>query len=169
MKKAYIALGSNLGNRLENLRRSLKLLSNEKGLYIKAISNVYETKPIGGPVQGDFLNACAEIRTILTPTILLQKMLDVEYTMGRVRVERWGPRLIDLDLLVYNNTKINSPFLELPHPRLLLRDFVLIPLADIAPDLIIPGQENTVSEFVLNRKSTEDVKPFLPSGWHSTL
>ncbi|MGM0688517.1 MAG: 2-amino-4-hydroxy-6-hydroxymethyldihydropteridine diphosphokinase [Bacillota bacterium] len=169
MKKAYIALGSNLGNRLENLKRSLKLLSNEKGLYITAISDVYETKPIGGPGQGYFLNACAELRTILTPTILLQKMLDVENTMGRVRVERWGPRLIDLDLLVYNKSQINSPLLELPHPRLLLRDFVLIPLADIAPDLIIPGQENTVSEIISNRKTTDDVKPFLPSDWHSAL
>lgn len=169
MKKAYIALGSNLGNRLENLKHSLKQLSKEKGLNITAHSDLYETKPIGGPGQGYFLNACAELRTILTPTILLQKMLDIENAMGRVRVTRWGPRLIDLDLLIYNKTKINSPFLELPHPRLLLRDFVLIPLADIAPDLIIPGQELTVSEIILNRKSTDDVKPFLPTGWYSDL
>jgi len=169
MKKAYIALGSNLGNRLENLKHSLKLLSTERGITVTAISAVYETEPVGGPGQGPFLNACAKVRTRLTPTILLLEMLDVENNMGRVREERWGPRLIDLDLLVYDRTTISSPLLELPHPRLVERDFVLIPLADIAPNLTIPGQEKTVSEIISNRKSTDDVKLFLPSGWYSAL
>ena len=166
MKSAYIALGANLGNRLDNLKRSLKLLSTKRGITVTAISAVYETEPVGGPGQEPFLNACAKVRTSLTPTILMLKMLDVENNMGRVREERWGPRLIDLDLLVYNRTRINSPLLELPHPRLVERDFVLIPLADIAPNLTIPGQEKTVREILANRKSTGDVRLFLPPEWY---
>lgn len=168
MKTAYIALGSNMGDRLESLKRSLKLLSAGKGVFVTAVSAVYETEPVGGPEQGFYLNACASLATDLSPTELLLKMQEIEVEMGRIREERWGPRFIDLDLLVFNKTSMRSPLLELPHPRLIERDFVLIPLADIAPNLIIPGPGKTVFEILSKRQATKGVRLFMPSGWHIT-
>jgi len=161
MKIAYIALGTNLGERLENLRRALEMLSAEAGILVQAVSSVYETEPVGGPEQGQFLNACAAIATSLTPTALLLTMLDIEEKMGRIRKERWGSRLIDLDLLIYEGITMNTPLLELPHPRLTERDFVLIPLADIAPDLPIPRCGKTVREILSSRPKAKDVKLYL--------
>jgi 2-amino-4-hydroxy-6-hydroxymethyldihydropteridine diphosphokinase len=157
MKNAYIALGTNLGERLENLKRAVELINKEDALEVKSLSSVYETKPIGGPEQGNFLNACALIKSELTPTMLLLKLLEIENIMGRVREERWGPRIIDLDLLVYENVSMNTPLLELPHPRLTERDFVLIPLSDIAPDLVITGSGKTVYNLLSTRPKADDV------------
>jgi 2-amino-4-hydroxy-6-hydroxymethyldihydropteridine diphosphokinase len=165
MKKAYIALGTNLGERLNNLRCSLDMLSSGMRISVKAVSAVYETAPVGGPEQGSYLNACAAVDTDLAPAELLTAMLNVEQMMGRVREERWGPRNIDLDLLVFEDVIMKSPFLEIPHPRITGRDFVLVPLNDIAPDLIIPGQEKRVSEIIASRRETADVRLYLPAGW----
>jgi 2-amino-4-hydroxy-6-hydroxymethyldihydropteridine diphosphokinase len=139
MSNACIALGSNLGDRAKNLRTALEMLSQADRIKIDAVSAIYETAPVGGPEQGPYLNACAALTTELPPTKLLLAILDIEEKMGRVREVRWGPRIIDLDLLLYETVMMNTPLLELPHPRMGERDFVLIPLADIAPDLIIPG------------------------------
>lgn len=157
MKNAYIGLGTNLGERLENLKRAVGLINKEDALEVKSVSSVYETKPIGGPEQGNFLNACALIKSELTPTKLLLKLLEIENIMGRVREERWGPRIIDLDLLVYENVIMNTPLLDLPHPRLIERDFVLIPLCDIAPDLVISGSGKTVNNLLSTRPKADDV------------
>jgi 2-amino-4-hydroxy-6-hydroxymethyldihydropteridine diphosphokinase len=157
MNKAYIALGTNMGERLENLKKALELIDAVDGLEIKYVSSVYETKPVGGPEQGNYLNACALIKSELTPTLLLLKLLEIESKIGRVREERWGPRIIDLDLLVYENVTMNSPLLELPHPRLTERDFVLIPLCDIAPDLVITGSGKTVYNLLSTRPKSDDV------------
>jgi len=118
-------------------------------------------------VQGPFLNACAEISTDLAPLDLLTRMLAIEDMLGRIREERWGPRLIDLDLLVYGEQVIDTDFLQLPHPRLEERDFVMVPLNDIAPDLIIPGLKKTVSEILANRKIGSDIKLYAPAGWQT--
>ncbi len=166
--KAYISLGTNLGNRLDNLTRALNMLQKETGVKIIAVSALYETAPVGGPEQGPFLNACAILETALSPTKLLLEMLAVEDRLGRVRKERWGPRVIDLDLLIYAEIRMTTPLIGLPHPRLIERDFVLVPLADIAPELIIPGQSKKVADLLAARPGTEDVKLFLPAGWHST-
>lgn len=157
MKKAYIALGTNLGERLENLKLALELIDTEGGLEVKSVSSVYETKPVGGPDQGYFLNACALIKSDLTPTMLLLKLLEIENKMGRIREERWGPRIIDLDLLIYENVTMNTPLLELPHPRLTERDFVLLPLCDIAPDLVIARGGKTVYNHLSTRPKADDV------------
>jgi 2-amino-4-hydroxy-6-hydroxymethyldihydropteridine diphosphokinase len=157
MKKAYIALGTNLGDRLKNLKRAIELIKGVDNLEVKSVSSVYETKPVGGPEQDHYLNACAQIKSELTPTMLLQKLLEIENIMGRVREERWGPRIIDLDLLVFENVSMNTPLLELPHPRLAERDFVLIPLCDIAPDLVITGGGKTVYNLLSTRPKTDDV------------
>jgi len=165
LKIACVALGSNLGERLENLKQALVMLEREAGITVQAVSAVYETAPVGGPKQGPFLNACAVLATDLSPTQLLLKMLGVEETMGRIRKERWGPRIIDLDLLIFNGVTMNTPLLELPHPRLAERDFVLIPLADIVPDLLIPAKGKTVREILATRRPANDVQLFQPSSW----
>lgn len=167
MSTAYIALGSNLGERTVNLKTALQRLAQTDRVAIGAVSAVFETAPVGGPEQqGSYLNACAAIVTELSPTQLLLAMLDIEEKMGRVRDVHWGPRIIDLDLLLYGITIMNTPLLELPHPRMSERDFVLVPLAAIAPDQIIPGLNQTVAMILAGRPENEDVKLFLPTGWH---
>jgi 2-amino-4-hydroxy-6-hydroxymethyldihydropteridine diphosphokinase len=165
MTAAHIALGSNLGDRAANLRTALEMLAQTAGISITAVSAIYETAPVGGPEQDPYLNTCAALVTELTPARLLLVMLDIEEKMGRVRKVRWGPRIIDLDLLLYGTTIMNTPLLELPHPRMSERDFVLIPLADIAPDQNIPGLNRTVAMILAGRPDNEDVKLFLPTGW----
>jgi 2-amino-4-hydroxy-6-hydroxymethyldihydropteridine diphosphokinase len=169
MTAAHIALGSNLGNRAANLRTALEMLAQTAGISITAVSAIYETAPVGGPEQDPYLNACAALVTKLTPTRLLLMMLDIEKKMGRVRKVRWGPRIIDLDLLLYGEIMMNTPLLELPHPRMSERDFVLIPLADIAPNQVIPGLNQTVALILAGRPMNEEVKLYLPPGWHEQL
>ncbi len=164
-KTAYIGLGSNLDDRLANLQYSLDLLLSEPQVSLKAVSAVYETEPFGGPPQGPFLNACAVLSTGLTPVMLLRKMLDVEEKMGRIRKVKWGPRIIDLDLLIYENVAMNTVLLQLPHPRLAERNFVLVPLADVAPDLPVPGSGKSVSELLADRSHENEVTFYHPPDW----
>ncbi len=166
MNTAFIALGANLGDRLDNMKRAIARLSAEEGISIRTVSPLYETVPVGGPVQGRFLNACAVLKTALPPEELLLKLLSIEDQLGRMRDERWGPRLIDLDLLSYEEVTLKTPILELPHPRLAERDFVLIPLFDIAPDLLISGLDMTVSDIIAARGPATGVNLFRLSGWH---
>jgi len=137
---AYIGLGANLGDREGAIRRAAELIGAIR------VSPVVETEPWGYENQPRFLNAVAEIETSLTPLQLLDHLLDVERRLGRERVgPRWGPRTIDLDLLLYGDETVSEPGLEVPHPRLHERLFVLEPLAALVPDLKIPGN-GTVSE-----------------------
>lgn len=167
INKAYLGLGTNLGERIENLKHAVKLLDADQEVKVIKVSPLYETDPIGGPVQGPFLNACAEIRTFLSPVELLTRMLSIEDELGRVREKRWGPRLIDLDLLVYGEQVIDTEFLQLPHPRMEERNFVMVPLNDIAPDLIIPGLEQSVRIILSKRNIGSDIKLYAPAGWHT--
>jgi 2-amino-4-hydroxy-6-hydroxymethyldihydropteridine diphosphokinase len=131
---AYIGLGSNLGDRESLLRRAAELIGAIR------LSEIRETEPWGYDKQPRFMNAVAEIETELTPRRLLDHLLDVEARLGRERVgPKWGPRTIDLDLLLYGDETVDEPALVVPHPRLLEREFVLEPLADLVPWLIIPG------------------------------
>ncbi len=165
MKIAYLGLGSNLGDRLANLKQALALLLDCTDVDLIACSPIYETAPVGGPEQGCFLNGCISIKTNLSPTVLLGKMLTIEKELKRIRRERWGPRTVDLDLLFYENITMKTPFLELPHPRLAERDFVLVPLADIAPALYIPGKEKTVKEILSERGNNPGVNLYCYSDW----
>jgi 2-amino-4-hydroxy-6-hydroxymethyldihydropteridine diphosphokinase len=134
MTRAYVGLGSNLGDREATIRQAAELIG------AKRLSTVIETEPWGYEQQPRFLNAVAEIDTPLEPRELLLQLLDVERVLGRERVgPKWGPRTIDLDLLVYGDRAIDEPGLQVPHPRLAERAFVLEPLAELAPDLEIPG------------------------------
>lgn len=165
MDQACIALGTNMGDRVNHLKQAVKLLQSEKAIRLEALSAVYETAPVGGPAQGPYLNACAAINTSLSPVQLLLKLLELENVIGRVREVRWGPRIIDLDLLVYDEIIMKTPLLDLPHPRMCKRDFVLVPLADIAPDLVIPGCNKSVLELLTNRDPGEEISLYLPRGW----
>lgn len=142
MTLAYVGLGSNLGD-----RRAL-LASAVAELAPRRVSKVVETEPWGREDQPRFLNAVAEIETDEAPEALLARLRDVEDRHGRVRTERWGPRTLDLDLLLYGDQRVSSPGLEVPHPRLAERPFVLEGLAELCPDARVPGLNRTVSQLL---------------------
>jgi 2-amino-4-hydroxy-6-hydroxymethyldihydropteridine diphosphokinase len=136
---AYVGLGANIGPREVTLLRAVDLLSEADGLDVLGVSRFRETDPVGVVDQPPFLNGAARIETSLGPRELLALLLEIERSLGRVREERWGPRTIDLDLLVYGDRILDEPGLRVPHPRLPERRFVLEPLAELDPDLVIPG------------------------------
>lgn len=138
--RAYIGLGSNLDDPVFQIRQALEALAALPDCRWVAGSPLYRTAPLGGPPgQPDYINAVAALDTVLTPDTLLATLQDLETAHGRIRAERWGPRTLDLDLLLYGQQVSADPRLTLPHPRLHQRAFVLYPLYDLAPDLILPG------------------------------
>ena len=140
MNTAYVALGANLGDPAATVRAAFAALANLPQSRVVHSSSLYRTAPVGITEQPEFVNAVAELETILAPEALLDQLLDVEQRFGRIRAEKNGPRTLDLDLLLYDDQFIDLPRLTLPHPRLHLRAFVLYPLADLAPDLVLPGR-----------------------------
>lgn len=148
----YLSLGSNIGDRYQNLQDSLELLEEHRAIQIRQSSSVYETLPVGYTDQPLFLNMVTEIGTLLTPEELLQVLQEIELKCGRIRDIRWGPRTIDLDILLYNSINMQKEHLIIPHPRMKERAFVLEPLAEIAPELIIPGESKSVSQLVRSSK-----------------
>ena len=141
---AYIGMGSNLGDRLHYLKEASALLSAADGIQMKKRSPIYETVPVGYADQPDFLNCIAEISTALSPWELLKQCLVIERRLERKRTVRWGPRTVDLDLLFYDDLVQNDPECTVPHPRIHERAFVLIPLMDLAPDLMHPVFKQTI-------------------------
>ncbi|MGG7567758.1 2-amino-4-hydroxy-6-hydroxymethyldihydropteridine diphosphokinase [Rhodovulum sp. DZ06] len=142
LHRAAIGIGGNIGERQAALAGALAGLEGAEGLRLLAASSAWETPPWGDTDQAPFLNACALVETTLAPRALLETLLGIEAALGRARdkARRWGPRLIDLDLLWHGAGAVNEPGLELPHPRMLDRAFVLVPLAEIAPGLEIGGR-----------------------------
>jgi 2-amino-4-hydroxy-6-hydroxymethyldihydropteridine diphosphokinase len=139
--RAYIGLGANLGDREAMLRSALEQLGAEPGIDVMAVSKLRDTDPVGITDQPRFLNAAAAVETDLTARELLDRLLGIERRLGRTReAPRFGPRTIDLDLLLYGDEQIDDPGLEVPHPRLHERLFALEPLADLDPDLVVPGR-----------------------------
>jgi 2-amino-4-hydroxy-6-hydroxymethyldihydropteridine diphosphokinase len=136
--RAFLGLGSNLGDRLANLQQAVDLLARMEGLAVLRSSRVYETEPVG-PAQPDYLNAVVEVSTSLPAKKLLECCLAVENEMGRLRGERWGPRVIDIDVLTYGREEIDDPGLVVPHPRMHERLFVLAPLLELDPDPHLPA------------------------------
>ena len=142
---AYVALGSNLGDKEANLRKALELLE-ERGVEVVKTSSFICTEPYGVTDQPQFLNGVCEVRTSLVPLALLHTLLEIEQEMGRVRLRHWGERNIDLDLLLYEDVVMDTPELILPHPDMQNRDFVLLPLAEIAPELVHPILQKSIEE-----------------------
>ena len=148
MPTAYIGIGSNLGDREENCERAIKLLEAGKINVIKR-SSMIETEPWGVEDQPKFINMAVEIETDLTPGELLQFLKKIEDEIGRSPAERWRPRIIDLDILLYNDFILKTPELEIPHSHIAEREFVLKPLAEIAPDKIHPVLEKSIKDLLL--------------------
>lgn len=141
LARAYIGIGSNLEHPETQLRRAFRALAELPASRCVACSPLYRSEAVGGPPdQPEYLNAVAAVDTTLQPEALLTALQAIEATQGRVRTVRWGPRTLDLDLLLYDDLVLDGPRLTLPHPRLHQRAFVVYPLYDIAPDLKIPGQ-----------------------------
>ena len=145
MSIAYIALGSNLGDKEKNLRRAIMLLL-QQGIDVEKVSSFISTEPYGVTDQPQFLNAVCRVSTSLAPLALLDVLLATELAMGRVRLRHWGERNIDLDLLLYEDVVMDEPRLRLPHPDIQNRDFVLLPLAEIASELVHPTLKKTIQE-----------------------
>jgi len=145
MPRAYVGLGANLGDREGTIRRAVELLGEEEGIEVAAVSALRETNPVGVLDQPRFLNAAAAVETTLPPRSLLDALLRIERALGRVRDgTRWGPRTIDLDLLLYDDLVLDEGDLRVPHPELHARAFVLVPLAEIAADLVHPALSKSI-------------------------
>ena len=136
MTRAFLALGSNIGDRHAHLQAAVEFVDAAHGVTVLAVSPMYETDPVGGPAQDDFLNAVVELDTSLSPHQLLRVAQDAEAAADRVRVERWGPRTLDVDIVLVDGVQMDDPELTIPHPRFHERGFVLAPLHDLAPTLI---------------------------------
>lgn len=161
MTRAFIGLGSNLGDRLANLAAAVAGLR-ERRVEVLRSSRVYASAPVGGPAgQGDYLNAVVEVATDGDARALLQTCLEVEDALGRVRVERWGPRTIDLDVLTFDRREIDAPDLVVPHPRMHERMFVLAPLLELDADPMLPGGRR-VGAMRLGAATISDVRPWAP-------
>lgn len=151
MSKVYIGIGSNLGKKEENCLKAIKLLS-EKGMAVKKQSSIYETEPWGVKDQPKFINMAVEVEAELKPLEILEILKTVEREVGRQDSYRWGPRIIDLDILLYNDLVINTDDLRIPHPLMHQREFVLRPLSEIAPDKVHPVLKKTIKELLVEIK-----------------
>lgn len=139
-RRACLGLGGNVGDPVRAMAEALRMLDARPDCRVVAVSRLYRTPPWGKTDQAWFFNACALVETTLAPEPLLDACLDIERKMKRERRERWGPRTIDIDVLTYEGTQQAAGRLELPHPRMTERGFVLMPLADVAPDLVVAGR-----------------------------
>jgi 2-amino-4-hydroxy-6-hydroxymethyldihydropteridine diphosphokinase len=163
MATVYVGLGSNLGNREANLRGALRALSRMG--QVAAVSVLYETEAVGGRAQPSFYNAACRLEIGLEPRPLLRLLRGVEHELGRrPGGEPWGPRPIDLDILLYEDSVVDEEGLTIPHPRLAERSFVLVPLAEIAADVRLPGDGRTIAE-LLAAVGTEGVQRVAELGW----
>jgi 2-amino-4-hydroxy-6-hydroxymethyldihydropteridine diphosphokinase len=135
---AFLGLGSNLGDRLANLQAAADAMQTEPGLRVTASSRVWETTPVGGPPQPDYLNAVVRVETDLSARDLLEVARRIEARLGRVRKERWGARTLDVDILFFGEERIDESDLVVPHPRMAERAFVLLPLLELEPDPVLP-------------------------------
>jgi 2-amino-4-hydroxy-6-hydroxymethyldihydropteridine diphosphokinase len=148
--RAYLSLGSNLGDRAGYLRRALDMLHTSPGIEVMRASGLYETAPVGELNQPEFLNLAAEIETVLEPLELLNACKTIERRLGRLPGPQWGPRTVDIDIVLYGLDRVAEETLEVPHPRFRERRFVLAPLAEIAPDAVDPVTQKRVAQLVMD-------------------
>ena len=152
MPRAYLSIGSNLGDRINYLKKALEKLKRNNIQIIKS-SNIIETEPYGYKEQGKFLNMAVEIDSDLEPFELMKLISKIESELGRIRTKRWGPRVIDIDIIFYDSLIINEPDLKIHHPDMQNRFFVLKPLQEIAPDFVHPVLKKTITELLENLNS----------------
>ena len=166
--EVHLGLGSNLGNRAANLRMALAFV--EPLVRIEAVSSLYRTAPVGPVAQPDCYNAVCRGRTGLTPGALLRYLKSVEFEIGRRSAARWGPRVIDIDILLYGDGAVESPELMVPHPGLVERAFVLLPLAEISPDVVHPLLKRSMAELAaaLSGEARSGVRTAEGRGWERT-
>lgn len=156
--RAYLSLGSNLGDRSGNIRCALEMLHSTPGIEVTKISGLYETAPVGELNQPVFLNLAAEIETVLEPLELLNACKGIENRLGRLPGPRWGPRTMDIDIVLYGHNRVAAETLEVPHPRFRERRFVLVPLAEIAPDAVDPVTQKCVAQLAMDPACAGEVR-----------
>lgn len=157
MINAFIGIGTNMGDRKKHIAEAIQLLEKQTDVKIIRTSALYVTEPIGYVGQDWFLNCVVEVMTALPPHELLSHCMAIEEQMGRTRTMQWGPRIIDLDILLYNDAVIDDDELTIPHPNMDKRRFVLVPLVEIAPDIIHPKLNKTVTDLLQHLKDTHKV------------
>lgn len=145
---AYLGLGSNIGNRTEQIEHAIDLIQGTSGIRIMKCSSIYKTEPIGYTDQPEFYNSVIQIQTSLQPNELLSVILNIEKKLDRIRTIRWGPRTIDIDILMYGNQIVDEPHLKIPHIQLTKRAFVLVPLLEIAGSILVPGTTNKLTYYI---------------------
>jgi 2-amino-4-hydroxy-6-hydroxymethyldihydropteridine diphosphokinase len=163
--RAYLALGSNMGNREENLRQAIRTLHARDGIRVIAVSPIYETDPVGYVDQEAFFNMACAVETELPPESLLREVLAVEQELGRVRTIRWGPRTIDIDVLLYGDIRFSGADLQIPHPAMTERAFVLVPLRDIWEGGSLPVFNRTIEYFLEQTEDYEGVRKWGTLDW----
>jgi 2-amino-4-hydroxy-6-hydroxymethyldihydropteridine diphosphokinase len=164
--EAYLALGSNLGDRIGYLQKAIRALHAHEQIQVLALSPVYETQAVGYVDQPDFLNLVVRLKTSLPPRSLLHVCMRIEKENGRTRDIQWGPRTLDLDILLYGSEMIDEPELIIPHPRMCERAFVMVPLCDLVPTLVHPVCGKTVRELLQDVPGKEGVFPCTMIRWH---
>ncbi|KWW12431.1 MULTISPECIES: 2-amino-4-hydroxy-6-hydroxymethyldihydropteridine diphosphokinase [Peribacillus] len=155
---AYLSIGSNLGDRLDIFRKAFQLLTENPHIMLVATSSFYETDPVGYADQDCFLNAVLKVETDLHPEELLHVCMQIEQTLGRKREIRWGPRTLDLDILLYNHENIETEILSVPHPRMHERAFVIVPLMEVDPDIRLPHMHAPLSDLLEQIPDKEGVR-----------
>ncbi len=159
--KAYLGLGSNLGDRRANILSAIERLNGLRGVTVLRAASLYESAPVGFTDQPRFLNTAIEIETAMPPLELLAAAQSVEQDLGRVRTVRWGPRTIDIDILLYDGVTMDDPALTIPHPRITERAFVLLPLAELIPDCILNGR--SVRDLAAEARPQADIEVLTPA------